>query len=384
MNQKTNVILLGIVSFLTDVSSEMVHPLLPMFIVYLGGTGLVVGLVGGLGDSIASILAVLSGHLSDRVGKRKQFIFSGYGLSSLSKIFLAFSTQWWHILVLKSLERAGKGLRTAPRDAIIADSDERVRGMAFGIHRAMDSSGAVVGSIVAFILLWFMAMGFETIFLIAGFISLLALIPLFYVRERRREPKKLALEISLKALPREFRVFLLIVTVFALGNFTYMFFILKAQESLLDPAMAVALPVLLYVWFNVVYTIFSIPSGVLSDRIGRKSVLITGYGVFGITCLGFVFFKSFPALVILFGLYGLFFALIDSTQRAFASDLITEDLRGTALGTLHTTIAFTTLPASVIAGSLWQYFGPGATFLYGSAMGFLAAILFLMTDVQRK
>jgi len=393
MNQKSenrflqgvsiNVLLLGIVSFLTDISSEMIHPLLPMFIVALGGTGLVVGIIGGLGDSITSILTVLSGYWSDRSGKRRPFIFSGYGISSISKILLAFSTQWWHILILKPLERTGKGLRTAPRDAIIANSEKKVRGKAFGIHRAMDASGAIIGSIMAFIFLWFLTMRFETIFLIAGFIGLLALIPLFYVREKRRKPKKLTLKIGLGALPQEFRVFLLIVTVFALGNFTYMFFILKAQKSFPDPRMAIALPVLLYVWFNVVYTIFSIPSGILSDRIGRKNVLIMGYGIFGVTCLGFAFFGSFPVLIILFGLYGLFFALVDGTQRAFASDLITEDLRGTALGTFHMAIAFATLPASVISGYLWQYFSPEATFIYGSVMGFLAAILFLITDTGR-
>ncbi|RLI89306.1 MAG: MFS transporter [Candidatus Altiarchaeales archaeon] len=393
MNQKTenrflqgigiNVLLLGIVSFLTDISSEMIHPLLPMFIVALGGSGLVVGIIGGLGDSITSILTVLSGYLSDRSGERKPFVFSGYGISSIAKLLLAFSTHWGHVLILRPLERTGKGLRTAPRDAIIAESERGVRGRAFGIHRAMDTSGAIIGSVLAFILLWFLGMRFETIFLLAGFIGLLALIPLFYVRERRREPKKLTLKIGLGALPREFRVFLLIVTVFALGNFTYMFFILRAQESFPDPRMAIALPVLLYVWFNIVYTIFSIPAGILSDRIGRKNVLIMGYGIFGITCLGFALFESFHVLIILFGLYGLFFALVDGTQRAFASDLITEDLRGTALGTFHTAIAFATLPASVIAGSLYQYFSPEATFFYGAGIAFLSAILFLIADTGR-
>lgn len=227
-----NVFLLGIVSFLTDVSSEMINPVLPGFITALGGTGLIVGLIGGLSDSITSILTVFSGYWSDKYGKRIPFIFSGYGLSSLSKFLFTISTQWWHILILRPLERFGKGLRTAPRDAIIAETRREIRGKAFGIHRAMDSSGAIIGSILALIFIWFLGLEFQTIFLIAGFIGLSALLPIFFVRDIKKKPQKITLKISLSSLPREFKIFLFIVTIFALGNFTYFFFILKAQESL--------------------------------------------------------------------------------------------------------------------------------------------------------
>lgn len=376
-----NVLLLGIVSFLTDVSSEMIHPLLPKFIGILGGTALIIGLIGGLGDSIASVLNVFSGYWSDKSGKRMPLIFSGYLISSISKVLLAFSTIWQHVLVLRPTERMGKGLRTAPRDAIIADSAVNVRGKAFGIHRAMDTAGAIIGPILALVLLWFLSMDIWMIFLIAGIIGFFALIPLFFVKERKRGPKPLTLRIGLKGLPRSFRLFLFIVTIFALGNFTIFLFILKAQESFTDSGSAEALVVLLYAWYNVSYTTFSIPSGILSDKIGRKKVLILGYLTFSITCLGFAFSQSFLAFIIFFALYGLFMALIDGTQRAFASDLALKELKATALGTFHTAIAMATLPASLIAGYLWQFISPEATFLYGAFMGILAMILFILVKI---
>lgn len=195
-----NVILLGIVSFLNDLSSEMIMPILPMFITSLGGTGLSIGLIGGLRDSITSFLQVLSGYLSDRTGKRKIFVYSGYLTSAVFKLLLSFSRIWHHVLIFASLERIGKGIRTAPRDSIIADSMPKKRGKGFGIHRAFDESGAILGTVVVFLLLWFMDFDFSRIIFIAAIISFLSIVPLHFVSEEKRKPKKITLIISLRKI----------------------------------------------------------------------------------------------------------------------------------------------------------------------------------------
>ncbi len=373
-----NVILLGIVSFLTDISSEIIFPILPMFIASLGGAGLIIGLIGGLSDSVSAILKVVSGYWSDRIGKRKPFVFFGYGLSSFSKILLSFSTTWHYAVVLVSLERVGKGLRDAPRDAILAQSSENHRGRAFGFHRAMDTTGAIIGSALSFVLFYYIGLSFGTIIFAAGIIGFFSLIPVSFVKEKDNPPVKTSLKLSLKALPGDFRMFVAIASIFALGNFTYMFFILKAQGAFSDPKMAVALPLLLYVWFNIVYAAFSMPVGNLSDRIGRKKILIAGYGLFTLTCVGFAFSNSLVTFIIFFALYGVAYSLIDATQRAFASDLIPENIRGTGLGTFHTAIGLAALPASLIAGGLWEYDPTGGlTFIYGAAMGLVATAMFV-------
>ena len=378
-----NVILLGVVSFLTDISSEIIFPILPMFIAALGGTGLIIGLIGGLADSISSLLKVFSGYWSDRIGKRLPFVFSGYGLSGVSKILLSFSSVWQHAVIFVSLERVGKGLRTAPRDAIIAESSRGQRGKAFGVHRAMDTSGAVIGSGIAFVLVYYLGLNFQTIIFAAGIIGFFALIPLLFLKEKKKKPVEISLKISLKALPKNFRIFLITATIFALGNFTYMFFILKAQAAFFDPGMAIAMPILLYAWFNLVYAAFSIPAGIFSDRIGRRKVLASGYVLFAATCTGFMFSDSLILFIIFFALYGITYALIDGNQRAYASDLIPEKLRGTGLGTFHTSIGLAALPASIIAGGLWEYFGSDVTFIYGAGLSIIAAILFVFYGFEQ-
>jgi len=371
-----NILLLGIVSFLNDLSSEMIMPILPMFITALGGAGLIVGLIGGLRDSISSVLKVFAGYWSDKSGKRKIFVSSGYLISALFKISLAFSKIWQHILVFASLERIGKGLRTAPRDAIIADSLPKERGKGFGIHRAMDTSGAITGSIVVFLLFWFFEFNFKSIILIAAILAFLSLIPLYFVKERKRKLQNINLKISLKNLPQSLKLFILISGIFALANFSYMFFILRAQEFFVGK-LSIGIPILLYILFNIFYAVFAIPFGRLSDKIGRKKVIVFGYLLFSLTSLGFAFFNSLIAFIVLFALYGMVYAIVDGNQRAYVSDLSSEELRATALGTFHTTIGLTALPASLIAGFLWQI-NPSITFIYGTVISIISVGLFII------
>ena len=377
-----NILLLGVVSFLNDLSSEMIIPILPLFITSLGGAGLIVGLIGGLQDSISSILKVVSGFWSDRTGRRKIFVFGGYLTSAGFKSLLAFSRIWQHVLLFASFERVGKGLRTAPRDAIIADSMPEARGEGFGIHRALDTSGAIFGGIAALLLYWFLGFGFTAIIVIAAIIAFISIAPLYYVKEGKRAPRAISLQISLKKLPNPLMLFITVAAVFALANFTYMFFILKAEAAFM-PLMplkeSVALAILLYVLFNVFYALLAIPFGTLSDRIGKRRVLISGYLLFSVTCLGFAYFDSLHAFLVLFPLYGVVYAMVDGNQRAFISDLSTEDLRATALGTFHTMIGVMTLPASVIAGFLWSISPTHhLTFLFGSAVSVIAVLLFVL------
>jgi MFS family permease len=373
--RKGNVILLGVVSFLNDLSSEMIMPILPMFITALGGTGLVVGLIGGLRESVSGILKVFFGWFSDKTKKRKIFVFSGYLTSALFKLLLAFSKIWQHILILASLERVGKGIRTAPRDAIIAQSMPKERGKGFGIHRALDTFGAVAGSILVFFLFWVFGLSFRKIIFMAAILAFFSLIPLFFVKERQREGQKANFKIGLKDLPQPLKLFILISALFALANFSYMFFILRAQEFF-GGKFSVGAPILLYILFNIFYALFAIPFGNLSDRIGKKSVIVFGYLLFSLTSLGFVVFHSPIAFVVLFALYGMVYAIIDGNQRAFVADLSSQELRATALGTFHTASGLMALPASLIAGFLWQI-NPSATFIYGAGISMVAVVLFI-------
>ncbi|MBC7190357.1 MFS transporter, partial [Candidatus Aerophobetes bacterium] len=350
----------------------MIMPILPMLITTLGGGGVVVGLTGGLRDSISSILKIFAGYLSDKTGRRKIFVSSGYLSSSLFKLLLAFSKTWEHILIFASLERVGKGIRTAPRDAIIADSAQEKRGKGFGIHRTLDTSGAILGSFSVFLLVWSLNFNLNTIILIAAIVAFISLIPLYFVKEIRREPQDITLKIGLKNLPPSLKLFILVCGIFSLANFSYMFFILKVREFFTG-RLAFGMPILFYVLFNLFYAIFAIPFGSLSDKIGKKKVIICGYLLFSGVCVGFSFLFSITAFLILFALYGITYAMIDGNQRALVADLASEKLRATALGTFHTLTGLLALPSSLIAGALWQI-NPSATFIYGAVVGSASAI----------
>jgi len=367
-----NILLLGFVSLLNDISSEIIQPVLPLFIASLGGGSLVVGLIGGISDGLPSLLKVLAGCWSDRLGKRKPLVVAGYALSSLGKLFLPAATAWQHVFLLKTLERSGKGVRSAPRDAMISESaDISNRGRGFGLHRAMDSTGAVIGSILAY-LLWQGGMSYTSIFMVAGVLSVVALFPFRGVKESFKAPN-CEVRLKLSSLSKELRSFLFIACLFALGNFSYMFFILRAQ-GLFSGAEAVAAPLLLYVLFNLVYAALAMPVGIWSDRVGRRKVLSLGYALFALTALGFAFVTSLAGLIALFALYGLVYALVDGSERAYVSDLSPGILRGSSLGLYYGAIGATAILSSLTAGALWAWWGAEATFLFGAGAAALAAM----------
>jgi MFS family permease len=367
-----NILLLGFVSLLNDISSEIIQPILPLFIASLGGGSLVVGLIGGISDGLPSLLKVLAGCWSDRLGKRKPLVVAGYALSAIGKLFLPAATAWQHVFLLKTLERSGKGVRSAPRDAMISESaDISNRGRGFGLHRAMDSTGAVIGSILAY-LLWQGGMSYTSIFMVAGVLSVVALFPFRWVKESFKAPN-CEVRLKLSSLSKELRSFLFIACLFALGNFSYMFFILRAQ-GLFSGAEAVAAPLLLYVLFNLVYAALAMPVGIWSDRVGRRKVLSLGYALFALTALGFAFVTSLAGLIALFALYGLVYALVDGSERAYVSDLSPGGLRGSSLGLYYGAIGATAILSSLTAGALWAWWGAEATFLFGAGAAALAAM----------
>ena len=379
-----NILILGFVSLFTDLSSQMVFPLIPLFLTTaLGAGAYAVGVVEGAAETTASLLKVVSGYWSDKIRKRKPFVLFGYSLSSLTKPLFAFANIWLFVLFIRVIERIGKGLRTAPRDAIVAESaDERVRGKAYGFHRAMDGIGSVMGAVLAFLLL--PVAGYRNIFLFAFIPAVIAVSIILLVREKRTDTKKEkrtpSLRVSFKELPRNLKLFIAVSAIFAMGHFGYAFLLLRAKNIGLTDQKAI----LLYVLFYIVYVLCSIPSGILSDRVGRKPVLMTGYLLFAITSIGLIFSSDIYSVMFLFAIYGIFYAMIDGTQRAFVVDLAPSHLRATALGTFHTAIGTVALPGGFVAGMLWDKINPEATFMYGFILTMLSLSLFAFVKRNEK
>jgi MFS family permease len=370
-----NVVILGIVSLLTDLSSQMVFPLLPLYITtVLGGGAIAVGLVEGAAEATASLLKVFSGYWSDKINKRKPFVFFGYTLSTLMKPVLAFAGNWFAVLLIRIGDRVGKGLRDAPRDAIIAESNEQATmGKAYGFSRALDGLGSVGGAVLAFLLL--PVFGFINLFKLAIVPGLISVAVISFVKEPEKIKKvgeKISLKIGFSQLTKELKIFIAIATIFTLGNYNYAFLMLRAKAGGLNDEKTI----MLYALFYLVYTTLSMRAGSLSDKIGRKPIILTGYIVFTVLSLGLCFFGGVIYTTISFILFGIFFALIDGTQRAFVSDLAPAEIKGTALGTFHTFTGLAALPAGYIAGMLWSGIGSNATFIFGTAMGVISILAF--------
>jgi MFS family permease len=373
--------LLGVTSLFTDFASEMIFPILPIFLtVTLGAPVVLVGLIEGVAESTASILKTFSGYISDKLRMRKALVIKGYTLSALTKPILALSVLWQHVLIARFLDRVGKGVREAPRDALIASSNSHERGRAFGLHRAFDTSGAVLGNLAAFLLLSkFVAADFRTIFWIALIPAILSVFFIFPVKESRPRKVKEKVKFSFKPFSKRYKKFVAIASLFYLGNFSYAFFILKAA----DLGVVIAFIPLVYLAYNVFYAGFSYPVGIFSDKVSKRNVLASGYFTFFLLTALFAFTTKQYYVWLLFPLYGVFKAITDGVSRAFVSDLTPDRYRATGLGLYQTSIGLAILPASIIAGLLWDIISPQATFLFASALSLLATIL-LLALIKKK
>ncbi len=372
-----NVLLLGIVSFLTDMSSDMVYPILPIFLSeVLHSSPVFIGLIEGVAESTASILKVISGWVSDRLGKRKFLVSLGYSLSCLGKPVLSVVTAGWQVLGLRFLDRFGKGVRTSPRDAMIADSTPpESRGLSYGFHRAMDSGGAVLGPLLAFLLLPLIHKNYRTLFLIASVPALLSVLTLFiFVKESKKIKEKITSfpKLRLSTFHPKFKIFLIGAVIFTLGNSSDAFLFLRAKGLNVS---VVYIPILWMV-LNLVYALVSSPAGALSDKIGRKNLIVSGLFIYALVYFGFAFATQSIHAWILFAVYGLYYGLADGTMRAYVADLVEEDKRATAFGIYHGAVGLVALPASVIFGWLWQSVSVSFAFIFGAGLAFLALLIF--------
>ncbi|MEW6687125.1 MAG: MFS transporter [Candidatus Edwardsbacteria bacterium] len=420
-----NVFYLGLVSLLNDASSEMIHPLLPIFLRQVLGIGTAfLGLIEGIAESTASILKLFSGWLSDRLNLRKAIVGFGYALAAVCRPLIALTQAGWQVLAIRFFDRVGKGLRTSPRDALLADcSLENERGKCFSFHRSMDNAGAIVGPLLASFLLAFVTRDYRIIFLLAAIPGILSLLAIFFgVREKRPrsdfekptvrpqpsgvapsrfigkdksltgEPapifqgplgkeyanpvrKRLSngtnpIRISLAQFSKRFKIFLILITLFTLGNSSDAFLILRAKGL----GIPLTLIPILWIVFQTVKMLSAVPAGILSDKIGRRKIIVSGWFIYFLVYLGFAFANCAEHIWFLFVLYGFFYGLTEGVERAFVADLVPEQIRGTAYGFYNFAIGIAALPASLIMGTLWQFLGLKVAFSFGAWLALLASL----------
>lgn len=380
-----NVVALSVVSLLNDTSSEIIYPLLPIFLTLtLGSSPFAIGLIEGLAESVSSLLKLFSGYWSDKIRKRKPLVFFGYALTAITRPLLAFTTNWVQVLVVRTADRTGKGLRSAPRDALLASTIPfNQRGLAFGFHRAADNLGAVLGPLIGFFLVLLVAQDpqnlsadeYRQIFLIASLPALLALLVLvFFVKDEKfheSSPSKIQLKFSLKELDPNFKRFLLAISLFTLSNSTDAFLLLKAQQTGVSTKM---LPIL-WVFLHISKVISSLVIGDFSDRIGRKKLILSGWLLYALVYAGFAFVEQEWQIWALFLFYGFYFGFTEGTERAFVADLTSEEKRGTAFGLYALALSITVFPASFIFGAIWNLASSTVAFLFGASLSLLAALL---------
>ena len=371
-----NVLILGLVSLLTDVSSEMLYAVVPLFLTaVLHAPMSVVGVIEGAAEATASLLKIVSGWMSDRARRRQPFVLCGYGLSSISKPLMALAGGWPMVLVARLVDRVGKGIRTSPRDALlVASCSPENRGKAFGLHRAMDTTGAVIGPLLSVALLSMLQIGYRGLFVCAFIPAALGVGCIFLMKKEAvcpREPSPSARPAGRVPLSPDLVRFVAVYGVFALGNSSDVFLLLKAKAA----GMSANGVLLTYVFYNAVFALASTPAGWLSDLLPRRALLAAGFVVFACVYAGFALTDSRTTILVLFALYGFYAAATECVAKALVADLSSAENRGTAMGLMHATTGLLAFAASTVGGILWARVGPVATFLYGAACALAAATL---------
>jgi MFS family permease len=369
----SNIVLLGLVSMFVDMSTEMVYPLVPLFLTAtLGASPAIVGVIEGIAESIASLLKVFSGYIGDVYHNKKRLAFAGYSASVFYKIFLILSTSWFGVLVARVIDRIGKGIRTAPRDALVAQSsDGKKLGWSFGLHKMLDMAGSSLGVVFAYIFV-VTNFGFHKAFLFSIIPAVIGILIILAVREDKScEMPCEKLKLKGLKLDGKVKTYLAVIFVFCLGNSSNTFLLLKAQEQ----GFSASQVILLYLIFNVAASTLAIPSGKLSDKFGRSRILVPGYLIYGLVYLGFAFLSSKPAIVLLFIAYGAYNAFISGAERAFIAENSPTGLKGTILGLYGMLQGIGLLLSSIIAGLMWDNINSSAPFLFGGILGIASAII---------
>jgi MFS family permease len=370
-----NTVLLACSSLFADISSEMLYPVLPIFLTQvLKAGGSLVGLIEGVAEATQNIAQGFSGSLSDKLQRRKPIALVGYGLAAISKPLIGASGSWQGVLGGRFLDRLGTGVRSAPRDALIASSvDEQNRGRAFGLEGAGDNAGAFLGPVLAVILLSVMHFDIRLIFYVAVIPGLLALVMIALVSEKRSAKVDAKAKIALARFPPAYWKYLAVIAIFGIGNSSNAFLILQTRAL----GASLTTTILIYAAFNLVAALVSYPAGALSDRLGRRNLLLVSFGVFLAAYLGFALTRNIVLVGALFILYGLFQGIFRSVGKALASDLVTTETRASGVGWYSTTVGLSGLAASLVAGLLWDRVGHGAVFFYGAALALAGAVALL-------
>lgn len=376
-----NIFYTGLTSFLTDTATKMVYSVMPMFLLSIGASKTSLSLIEGIAESTSALIKSFSGFWSDKIGKNKPFMLLGYGLSAIIMPLYAFVGAPVHVLYLRFVERVGKGLRAAPRDSIIAASAGKDTGKSFGVQKSMDNMGAILGPVIAFVLLRFFPENYRLIFLLSAipaFFGVMAII--FGVKDARKEPSQRLKSFKLKDLPGKYYLFLGIIFLFTLGNSTDALLLVKANEV----GVKVAFVPLVYLISSVVSVALAVPMGTLSDRAGKGKMLIIGYIIYAIVYFGFGRTSNVGMILGLFALYGLYSSLTDGIQKAFISDMIGKNIKGTGMGIYNTLVGLTLLPASLIAGWLYDNVNSSVPFYFGACTAAGAAILMTILTFSKK